>query len=55
LFIGVPDVAAAVAQATELGAKVLIPSTTLPEGDQMAVLLDPHGMAFALSTLRSGG
>jgi|SRR5690349_18760629 len=54
LFIGVPDVSAAVKQAAELGAKVIIPATTLPDGDEMAVLLDPHGMAFALTTLRSG-
>jgi predicted enzyme related to lactoylglutathione lyase len=55
LFIGVSDVTAALAQATELGAKVVIPATTLPDGDQMAVLLDPQGMAFAMTTLRSGG
>jgi len=54
LFIGVADVAASVTRAAELGAKVIIPATTLPEGDQMAVMLDPHGMAFALTTLRSG-
>src|SRR5689334_15875747 len=54
LFVGVPDVGAAVVQATTLGAKVIIPATTLPEGDQMAVLLDPQGMAFALTTLHSG-
>jgi predicted enzyme related to lactoylglutathione lyase len=55
LFIGVPDVAAAAADATRLGAKLLIPATKLPEGDEMAVLLDPHGMAFALMSHRSGG
>jgi predicted enzyme related to lactoylglutathione lyase len=54
LFIGVSDVAAALAQAAGLGAKVIIPATTLPDGDQMAVLLDPQGMAFALTTLHSG-
>jgi uncharacterized protein len=48
LFVGVPDPAAAVANATALGAKVIIPPTKLPEGDEMAVLLDPHGMAFAV-------
>jgi uncharacterized protein len=48
LFVAVADVATAVAQASELGAKVLIPPTTLPDGDQMAVLLDPHGMSFAV-------
>jgi uncharacterized protein len=54
LFVGVSDLAAALAQAVQLGAKVIIPATTLPDGDQMAVLLDPHGMPFALTTLRSG-
>jgi predicted enzyme related to lactoylglutathione lyase len=55
LFVGVADVAAAVMRATTLGARVIIPATTLPEGDQMAVLLDPHGLAFALTSLRSTG
>jgi hypothetical protein len=55
LFVGVPDVGMAVSQAVGLGAKVLIPATTLPEGEQMAVLLDPQGMAFALTTRRSAG
>ncbi len=48
LFIKVPDVAALVKQAQELGAKVLIPPTVLPGGDEMAVLHDPQGMPFAL-------
>ena len=48
LFVGVSDVAAAVSQATNLGAKVLIPPTTLPEGDEMAVLHDPQGMSFGV-------
>lgn len=48
LFVSVPDVAAAVAQATELGARTVIPPTVLPDGDQMAVLLDPQGMPFAV-------
>ena len=55
LFVAVPDVGAAVSQAVGLGAKVIIPATTLPEGEQMAVLLDPHGMAFALTTRPSTG
>ena len=53
LFIGVPDVGAAVADATRLGGKVVIPVTKLPEGDEMAVLLDPHGMPFGL--MKSAG
>jgi hypothetical protein len=48
LFIAVDDVQASVAKAQELGAKVLIPPTMLPEGDEMAVLHDPHGMSFAV-------
>ena len=48
LFISVADVKAAVAKAQGLGAKVLIPATVLPEGDEMAVLHDPNGMSFAV-------
>lgn len=48
LFVGVADVDAAVNHAASLGATVLIPATALPEGGEMAVLLDPHGMSFAL-------
>jgi uncharacterized protein len=48
LFIGVDDVKASVKKAEDLGAKLIIPPTTLPEGDEMAVLHDPHGMSFAV-------
>ena len=48
LFIAVDDVKASVQKAEELGAKLIIPPTLLPEGDEMAVLLDPHGMSFAV-------
>jgi uncharacterized protein len=48
LFIGVPDVGASLKKAEQLGAKVLIPVTVLPQGETMAVLHDPQGMAFAL-------
>ncbi len=48
LIIAVEDVGAAVAQATELGAQLLIPPTILPDGDQMAVLQDPQGMPFVV-------
>jgi predicted enzyme related to lactoylglutathione lyase len=48
LFVGVADVNASVKNAQQLGAKVIIPPTMLPEGDEMAVLLDPQGMSFAL-------
>lgn len=48
LFVSVQDVKAAVASAESLGAKTIIPATMLPEGDEMAVLLDPQGMSFAV-------
>lgn len=48
LFISVDDVTAKVTEATAMGAKVLIPPTQLPDGDEMAVLHDPQGMSFAV-------
>jgi len=48
LFVGVDDVRTSVASAEKLGARVVIPPTTLPEGDEMAVMLDPQGMSFAV-------
>lgn len=48
LFIGVDDVTAYVLRAVELGAKLLIPPATLPDGGEMAVLHDPQGMSFAV-------
>src|SRR3954453_3426578 len=44
LFITVDNLESNVKRAVELGAKILIPPTTLPEGDAMAVLHDPQGM-----------
>jgi uncharacterized protein len=52
LFTAVPDVAACVAEATRLGATVLVPPSALPDGDVMAVLRDPSGLPFAVCTLR---
>jgi len=48
LFMAVDDVDAKAVAAQSLGAKLLIPPTTLPDGDAIAVLLDPQGMSFAL-------
>ena len=48
LFITVDDMQAQVSKATALGARVLIPPQTLPEGDQLAIPLDPEGMSFEL-------
>ena len=48
LFVEVADVESYVRQATELGAKVIVPTSTLPDGDTMAVLLDPAGLPFGI-------
>jgi uncharacterized protein len=48
LFIAVDDVKSSAQKAESFGAKILIPATVLPEGDEMAVLHDPQGMSFAL-------
>ncbi len=48
LFVSVDDVKAKAAEAQQSGAKVLIPPTALPDGDEMAVLQDPKGMSFAV-------
>ena len=48
LFMAVDDVKAYVRKAQELGATLIIPPTLLPEGDEMAVLVDPNGLSFAV-------
>jgi len=48
LFVEVDGVAKYAGEATRLGARVLIPPTPLPEGESMAVLLDPQGMSFGI-------
>jgi uncharacterized protein len=53
LFIRVDDVRAHVKKAESLGAHIVIPPQTLPEGDEMAVVVDPDGIPFAI--FRSAG
>ena len=48
LFIEVESVDDTVEQATQLGARVIIPKSALPDGDTMAVLLDPTGLTFGV-------
>jgi len=48
LFVTVGDVTVSAQRAGELGARVIIPPTTLPEGETIAVLHDPQGMPFAI-------
>ena len=48
LFVEVDDVDAAVTKATSLGGTVIVPSTELPDGDALAIVLDPAGLSFGV-------
>ncbi|MGH9762727.1 MAG: VOC family protein [Blastocatellia bacterium] len=48
LFVAVEDMDGSIRKAEALGARVIVPATNLPDGDQMAVMLDPQGLSFAL-------
>jgi hypothetical protein len=48
LFVSVNDVGASLKKAVELGAKVIIPPTALPDGGELAVMQDPHGISFGV-------
>ncbi len=49
-YIGIPDVDASVAQATQLGAKVLVDPRDIPTVGRFAVMADPQGAVFAVYT-----
>ena len=53
LFVGVDDVPLLTQRAVDLGAKVIVPPSVLPDGDAMAVLVDPSGMPFGLMLHRT--
>jgi predicted enzyme related to lactoylglutathione lyase len=48
LYVEVDDVAGMVKKATGLGAKVVIPRQMLPDGDEMAVILDIEGIPVGI-------
>ncbi len=48
LYVEVDDVDAYVAKATKLGGSVVIPRQQLPDGDEMAVILDVEGIPVGL-------
>lgn len=48
LFVQVDDCKAYAARAVELGARIIVPPQTLPDGDEMAILHDPEGIAFGI-------
>ena len=52
LYVQVGDIDASIAKATKLGATVVVPKSVLPDGDTMAVLVDPTGISFGVCTLK---
>jgi predicted enzyme related to lactoylglutathione lyase len=55
LFVEVEDLDGCLARAAELGAQILVPKSALPDGDVMAVLLDPTGLSFGVCQLKRRG
>jgi predicted enzyme related to lactoylglutathione lyase len=51
LYTAVDDVKSCVKHAQEMGAKLVIPPTTLPNGGEMAVMHDPQGMPFGIMSI----
>lgn len=49
-YIEVPDVDHTIAEAVELGAKVLMPAHTAPDVGRFSILADPQGAVFAVIT-----
>jgi|SRR5687768_14931580 uncharacterized protein len=50
LFVQVDDIDEYLKKAETLGARTLIPRQQLPDGDAMALVIDPSGLSFALYT-----
>jgi hypothetical protein len=48
LFVEVEDIDAALAKATSLGATIIVPKSELPDGDALAIVLDPAGLSFGM-------
>jgi predicted enzyme related to lactoylglutathione lyase len=48
LFVEVDDIDAALAKAQTLGATVIVPKSELPDGDALAIVLDPAGLSFGM-------
>jgi uncharacterized protein len=48
LYVEVDDVGAYVSRATALGGKVVMPPQKLPDGDEMAIILDVEGIPVGI-------
>jgi len=54
LFVEVDDIDASLAKATSLGATIIVPKSELPDGDALAIVLDPAGLSFGMYRPRHG-
>lgn len=52
LYVEVPDIDEALARVASLGGSTLLPRQVLPDGDAMALAMDPMGRPFGLMTPR---
>ena len=50
LYVEVDDIPKYIEKAQGLGANVIIPHQKLPDGDEMAVIVDPEGIPIGLMT-----
>ena len=48
LFVDVTDVAACAARVEQLGGQIIIPPQVLPDGDEMAIVMDTEGLSFGI-------
>lgn len=53
LFVEVEDVAGSAARVEELGGQILIPPQVLPDGDELAIVLDTEGLSLGLMRRRA--
>jgi|HubBroStandDraft_5_1064220.scaffolds.fasta_scaffold390552_2 predicted enzyme related to lactoylglutathione lyase len=53
IYVQVPDIDRALERLVELGGTVVMPKQVLPDGDAMALALDPLGRSFGLMTARA--
>lgn len=52
LFVGVDSVPEYHERATKMGAKTIVPPQRLPDGGELAIMLDPSGVPFGLMKRR---
>jgi predicted enzyme related to lactoylglutathione lyase len=48
LFIGVSSVSESHRCAEQMGARTIVPPQKLPDGDELAIMLDPQGLPFGI-------